>query len=509
MKATSITLFAAAALALAACSDSAHTPDTRTLEGPALSPDYAGVTFAPNIAAPSFTIEADADAWQTEIGRCGHDPEIVVQSGSDGKVEIPLKRWHALLDAAKGDSIYLRFAAKGADGKWNGATADVVCPVSANPIDGYLVYRLLYPGYELWSQIGIYERDLSNYDERPVLENKDFDRQCINCHNFSANDPGKGLMIHVRGKQGGTLISRNGKVEKINSNFMGSNHGATYPGWSRDGRFIAFSANAVGQIFPSSGTKPIEVLDQSADLMVYNVETRTAYSDSMLCGPGVIETFPSWAPDNRTLYFCRAELSHPDLPMTAPDSIFYSLCAIDFNPADGTFSNFRTVYDAAAEQKSVSFPRVSPDGKWLMFTRMDYGTFSIWHPESQLCLLDLSTGLWREMDEVNSESIDSYHSWSSDGKWFVFSSKRLDGLWARPYFAAFDTATGRATKPFALPQKEAGFYDTFTRTYNIPELISSPIVNVDALLHGIVGQQPIDIKLITTDSAGAAQQSAD
>lgn len=495
-------ILAAASLALAACS-SPHKPEAHTLDVPAITPDYAGVTFAPNIAAPSFTINAEARAWQTEIGRCGAEPEIVVFSGSDGEVEIPLKRWQSLLESAKGDSIYFRFAAKSDDGTWNGAVADVVCPVSADPIDGYLVYRLLYPGYELWSSIGIYQRDLSNYDQRPVLENKDFERQCINCHNFSANNPEQGMMIHVRGKQGGTLISRNGDVEKINSNFEGANHGATYPAWSRDGRFIAFSANAVGQVFHSSGKKPIEVLDQSADMMVYDVDKHVAYSDSVLCDDA-IATFPTWSPDSRTLYFCRAVLDRPDMPVTSPDSIFYNLCAIDFDPDNGRFSNFRTIYDAKSDSKSVTLPRVSPDGKWLMFTRMDYGTFSIWHPESQLCLLDLSTGLWREMDEVNSESIDSYHSWSSDGKWFVFSSKRLDGLWARPYFASFNSETGRATKPFALPQKDAGFYDTFTRTYNIPELITAPITNTDGLLNGITGQQPADIRLMLSGGSATA-----
>ncbi|MCM1309828.1 MAG: cytochrome C biosynthesis protein [Bacteroides sp.] len=480
-------------LFLAGCSGY-HKPQEHTLPIPELKPDYAGVTFAPNIAAPSFTIQAEAEKWQTQIGICGQEPEITLLS--EGCVEIPLKKWHSLLNEAKGDSIYFRFAAK-RGGKWLGATGDVVCPVSDNPIDGYLVYRLLYPGYELWSSIGIYERNLENYDQKPILENKNFDQQCINCHNFSANDPERGMMIHVRGHQGGTLISRDGKVEKINSNFMGANHGATYPGWSRDGKFIAFSANDVGQIFHSYGPKPIEVLDKGADLMVYNVETRTAYSDSAVTGAEYFETFPNWSPDNRTIYFCRARSMGAELVtlINTPDSIHYNLCAIDFDPATGSFSNLRTLYDAEADSASVSFPRCSPDGRWLMFTRSDYGTFSIWHPESQLCLMDLQTGLWREMDEVNSESIDSYHSWSSDGRWFVFSSKRLDGLWARPYIAAFDPATGRAAKPFALPQKSATFYDTFTKTFNIPELISSPVVNVDALLHGIISQQPITVTL--------------
>ncbi len=480
---------------LAACSRPV-TPELHTLAPPALEPDYAGVTFPVNIAAPAFVITDSAVQWQTQVGRCGYDPEITVRSGSDGCVSLPLKAWRKLLASAAGDSIYLRFAALGADGKWNQA-ADIVCPVSADSIDRYLTYRLLYPGYELWSTMGIYQRDLESYQQKPLLENKDFDQQCINCHNFAANDPKRGMMVHVRGREGGTLIMRDGKVEKINSSFVGANHGATYPSWSRDGRFIAFSANKVGQIFHSAGNKPIEVVDEAADLMVYSVEQHKAYSADEITGADAIETFPNWSPDGRTLYFCRALVSDPALSAENPDSIHYDLCAINFDPTACRFSDFRVLYDAAADSASVSFPRVSPDGKWLMFTRMTYGTFSIWHPESQLCILNLLTGQWREMTEVNAPAaIDSYHSWGSDGRWFVFSSKRMDGLWARPYFARFDSATGVATKPFALPQKQPTFYREFTKTFNIPELIANPAdPDAEALLNAIHSDpQPVTLQ---------------
>ena len=458
-----------------------------------MTPEYRGATYPANIAAPSFRLEYDgAKDFQVEVGREGEEPSICVGADADGGVSLPLKKWRELLDKSRGGNIYFRISAD-FDGK-RLAAPDVLSPVSDTPINGYLCYRLLYPGYELWTAIGIYERNLSNYDQKPILENKDFDQQCINCHNFSSNNPEQGMMIHVRGAQGGTLISRGGKVEKINSRFAGANHGATYPGWSRDGRFIAFSANEVGQVFHSSGMKPIEVVDRAADLMVYNVETHTAYSDSAISGDKYIETFPNWSPDGRTIFFCRTNGVSDTSPL---DSMRYDLCSVDFNPENGQFSNVRVLYEAAADSASVSFPRCSPDGRWLMFTRSNYGNFSIWHPESELCLMDLTTGTWRVMDEVNSESIDSYHSWDSSGRWFVFSSKRLDGLWARPFIAAFNPETGMAATPFCLPQKSPDFYDEFTRTFNIPELISSPVVNTDALLHGIISQQPIAIQLRT------------
>ncbi len=486
-------IFGALALLLAACTK-IQQPEGTMNEPIRMTPEYRGATFPANIAAPSFILESDtqkAEAYIVQVGAEGEEPEIQAKAGRDGKIRLPLKKWHNLLERSKGKNIFIRVLAK-VEGQWKLDPTAQISPVSPNPIDGYLCYRLLYPGYELWTAIGIYERNLENYEQRPILENKDFDHQCINCHNFSANDPGQGLMIHVRGPQGGTLISRDGKVEKINSRFMGSTHGATYPGWSRDGRFIAFSANDIGQVFHSSGSKPIEVVDRAADLMVYDVENRKAYSDSTIYGTDYIETFPNWAPDNRTIYFCRARGIDETFPL---DSVRYDLCSIAFDPTSGLFSDMKVLYAASADSASVSFPRCSPDGRWLMFTRSDYGNFSIWHPEAQLCLMDLQTGQWRFMDEVNSESIESYHSWDSSGRWFVFSSKRMDGLWARPFIAAFDPATGRAATPFCLPQKDPDFYQEFTRTFNIPELISSPVVNTDALLHGIISQQPIDIQL--------------
>ena len=82
-------------------------------------------------------------------------------------------------------------------------------------LDPFLVYRLLYPGYELWNEMGIYQRDLTSYKETPLLENRDFGKQCMNCHSFTLNSPAT-MMLHIRGKQGGTLIRRNGQTEKVN-----------------------------------------------------------------------------------------------------------------------------------------------------------------------------------------------------------------------------------------------------------------------------------------------------
>jgi hypothetical protein len=108
-----------------------------------------------------------------------------------------------------------------------------------------------------------------------------------------------------------------------------------------------------------------------------------------------------------------------------------------------------------------------------MFCACDYGNFPVFQPGSDLYLLDTSSGKCDKLP-VNSDRCESWHCWSSNGRWFVFSSKRRDGLFAKPHFSYFD-AGGKAHKPFVLPQRDPDFYESFLMTYNVPELTSEPI----------------------------------
>lgn len=475
MKLTNLSTIAAvvAAIILPSCG---KTPSGETSEGrtPELYPALeSGTVFPVNIAAPTFIINEKADYYHTEF-TTGNDGDAGFSvASSSAAVKPSLKKWHKLLDQAAGKDLKIRVAVE-KDGKWS-RFDDIVCSVSPSPIDSMLVYRLLYPGYEIWYEIGIYQRDLSNYNQTVVIENKDIERHCVNCHSFAAGSPDN-MMIHVRGKNGGTIIRSNGNTRKVNPKCPALKNGATYPGWHPSGKWIAYSNNDIQQLFHLAGTKPIEVYDRSADMTLYDVEADKAVPVPGLNGEEWMETFPNWSPDGKTLFFTRAKAFTQS---TRPDSIRYELCRISFDPATATFGEPETLFDAPAAGKSVSFPKASPSGRWLLFTLSDYGNFSIWHPESDQWIMDLTDGSMRPLDEVNSDNIDSYHSWASNGDWIVFSSKRLDGLWARPYIAYFDKETGRAGKPFVLPQPDPLFYDNFTKTFNIPELVKRPIEATD------------------------------
>jgi Tol biopolymer transport system component len=186
-------------------------------------------------------------------------------------------------------------------------------------------------------------------------------------------------------------------------------------------------------------------------------------------------TFPSWSPDGNYIYYCRAS---QNISFDAPEmdqiiKTHYNLARKPFDPVARTFGDTEIVFDAAAEGKSVSFPRISPDGRFVVITLADYGTFPVWHLEADLYMIDLQTGAIDSMS-INSNRTESFHSWSENGRWLAFSSRRLDGRSGRPYFA-YIYPDGRQGKEFVLPQRDPTLYDRMLESFNIPELVNGKI----------------------------------
>jgi Tol biopolymer transport system component len=209
----------------------------------------------------------------------------------------------------------------------------------------------------------------------------------------------------------------------------------------------------------------------ASDIVVYDLETNELFSSDLLMTSN-FETFPVFSPDGNTLYFCSA--SERKMPQHYYE-VRYNLCSISFDASTRSFgTKIDTLIQADAAGKSVSFPKPSFNGKFIMYTLLDYGNFGIWHPEADLYVLNLEDLTTHELTEANSPYADSYHNWSSNSRWFVFGSRRMDGLYTRPYIAAIDE-NGNASKPFLLPQKDPRAYFESLYSYNIPEFINAPI----------------------------------
>jgi hypothetical protein len=454
---------------------------------PDISPEYNEIVIPPNIAPLNFVIREAGKKFRVEV-HSGSGYEIFMASGSP-VIRYRMRKWKKLLSENKGGEITVDVFIKDAAGHWL-KYKPLILKVADEEIDSHLTYRLINVGYVLWRKMGTYQRNLTNFDEDPIMLNRNTQGNCINCHTYCKNDPEK-MVFHMREKKGGTIISVGDSAFKINSKTPYTMSPAVYPSWHPDGQHIAFSVDITRQWFHGV-EKRNEVFDQASDLVIYDIK-----SNVLTTSPAVStksrETLPCWSPDGKYLYYCTAPDSHDTLEY---DELRYDLVRIAYNTATNEWGRIDTVLRSSQFGKSITFPKISPDGKYLMFCLASHGYFTVYNKTSELALLNLET-MEVTPFQYNSNDVDSYHTWSANGRWFVFTSKRIDGLCARPFIAYFNE-NGEASRPFVMPQKDPRFYDSFLNNYNVPELVSGSVIrNRNKLLKAALGE-PRPVKFDTT-----------
>ena len=465
---------------LASCSQEVKIA-VRSEEPSPLMEEYADLNIPSNIAPINFFVEAEDGKEGVVLTMDNRTLTVVCK---DGALIPDLAAWKDLMADAKGKAIIVEHCTQSNEG-WK-AYKSFEIKVAEETIDPYLAYRLIPPGYEMWNEMGIYQRNLENFEETAILNNTQTDRNCMNCHSFCMQNPEQ-MQLHIRAKHAGTLLLNEGTITKLDTKTEQTMSALVYPYWHPSGKYIAYSVNDTKQLFHTNHLNRIEVMDLASDVVVYDVEKNEIVTAPQLFGKEVFETFPSFSPDGKTLYFCAArQQKMPD----DTDKLKYHLCSISFDAETRSFGDkVDTLYHAEQMDKSVSFPRVSPDGKHLMFTLADYATFPIWHQEADLWMMDLENRKQTCLDTLNSNSVESYHSWSSNSRWVVFSSRRMDGLYTRPYIA-YVFADGTVGKPFVLPQSKGDFYDKCMNSFNIPELIKGEVnVNRHALVQKVFSEE--------------------
>lgn len=462
-----IYVYMMAAMMLASCTEKPENV-TRVDKLPAIFPDYSGVTIPDGIAPMNFNVTGD-DCDCVDVTVKGSKGGEVHSNGDYAKFD--LDDWHSLTRQNKGGALTFTVCVE-KDGKWT-QYKDFTMTVSPYAIgDWGLTYRRIAPGYEVYGHMGIYQRDLSTFDETPIFDNLAAPGACVNCHTPNRTNPDQ-YTFHVRGEHGATVVHRDGKEELLKAKNDSIHGSMVYPYWHPSGKYCAYSTNNTHQSFHSVRSERIEVFDQSSDVFVYEPSTHQLILDSLLMTKDHYETYPAFSPDGRTLYFC-SSTAEP-IPSGYKD-IKYNICKIAFNPDNGTFgTRVDTIFNARKMGKSATHPRPSYDGRYLMFTMSDYGCFPIWHKEADNWLLDLRTGKAQPMTAANSDNTDSWHNWSTNSHWFVFTSRRGDGLYTRLYIASVDDK-GNVSKPFLLPQENPlDYYDKLLDSYNTPDFTTKPV----------------------------------
>ncbi len=226
-------------------------------------------------------------------------------------------------------------------------------------------------------------------------------------------------------------------------------------------------------------------------MIIYDIdknEVRLIASDTL-----AFETFPSWSPDGNYLYFTSARQPHiAKLPSDSIgicyDQIKYDIVRMPYNQDSEMFGDVEVVVDAQSEGKSAMEPRISPDQKYVLYSLGGYGTFHIWHRDSDIWVKNLENGEQYPLEAANSDDADSYHVWSSNGRWIAFTSRRDDGLFTRLYFSYFDK-DGKAHKAFSLPMKDYKNTRDNVMSYNYPEFTIEPIRQSERDLSAIIEKE--------------------
>ena len=479
-----------AAIVIAGCSRIPSAP-APTDSLPAIFPDNIGITVPRNIAPANFLIDDQADKYLTTL-KAGATTVTV----NGRKVCIRQKDWKNLV--SQGDITVTVYEKKAR--KWT-ALKPFMIYVSSDEIDNYISYRVIPHSFESYQRLSINQRDLTSFREKVIYANdmvmKDGSRQCINCHYYKDYKTDY-MQFHARHSMGGTIFFKNGEMLRLNMNTDSTLAAAVYPSWHPTHDYIAYSTNKTYQIMHTVDPDRIEAFDEFSDLILYNIKDNAV--SIIENSPDRLECHPAWSKDGRTLYYTSAD--YPEMKSTNQivvhmKEVKYNLYSKPFDPETRAWGPSKIEFDAAAIDSSLTWPKISPDGRYMLCCISTHGVFPPYQDASDLILFDLENGTRRYPSELNSPCAESYHAWSSTGRWVVLSTRREDGIYTRLYLAHFN-ADGTFSKPFALPQRDPEFNRKYLYAFNVPEFMIEPVkVSARRIAAFIRGSQPTQVSFET------------
>ena len=457
-------------LLIAACSPKLPSSYGTTDSTPSIFPDYKDITIPGNIAPMNFLIDDQADSYITVLK--SESGQVILKGKT---VRIPKSKWKILTSAP--EITVQVYGCK--DKKWT-QYAPFHMTVS-DDIDPYISYRIIPVAVESYEKLSLRQRNLTNYKEKVFLSNtmiqNNVQGTCINCHYYKNWDTDN-MMFHVRHYKGGTVLVLDGQLHKVNMKTDSTISAGVYPSWHPTHDYIALSNNKTHQSVHAASHDKLEVIDEENDIILYDTRNNTvSVIENDSCE---LECFPGWSADGRTLYYVSAHYEAPFGPdrknkiFLDREQLHFNLYSKPFDPDSRVWGKSRMIYDAVAVDSSMTWPRVSPDGRWMVCCISTHGIFPLDQIASDFVLFDLNDNSYRYADELNSPFAESYHCWSSNGKWLMFSTRREDGVHTRLYFSHIDEH-GRFSKPFALPQRDPDFNREYLNAFNIPEFMKEPV----------------------------------
>jgi Flp pilus assembly protein TadD len=453
-----------------------------------------GTVFPPEIVAPTFLWEdttAGADRWDVVV-RDAAGAELL-------KASVETKRWRPSEESWAGikRASLERDAEVTVTGVRRAApdavlsSAKVRLRTSKDPVGDSLFYREVplpfLKAVQDPSKIRWRYGTIDAEDGPPiVLENLPV---CGNCHSFADDGSVLGLDVDYGNDKGayGILPVEKNMVMKDESiitwaDYKRDDDELTFGLLSRvspTGRYVISTVKdrsvfvAIPDIMISQLFFPIKGI-----LVVYDRETKTYAALPGADDPRYVQTNAVWSPDGREIIFARAEahlaerleqlnsaiVDEKDVPEFTVDKkpFRYDLYRIPFN--DGKGGTAVPLEGASNNGMSNFFPKYSPDGKWIVFCQAK--SYMLLQPDSELYIVPAAGGAARRL-RYNTARMNSWHSWSSNSRWLVFSSK-VNTAYTQLFLTHIDE-NGNDTPPVLLER-----FTSPDRAANIPEFVRLP-----------------------------------
>ncbi len=377
---------------------------------------------------------------------------------------------------------------------------------SEDPVDGEIFYRDV-PLMPAEGRKGIVQplapsllylinwriRDIAKPESRLLMHDL---HTCGNCHSFSTDGKTMGMDVDGPGNDKGLyaivpvqqhMSIRNQDTIKWNTDMqVGKSRVGFMSQVSPDGQYVLSTFSGPDQDIPSSyfvnnfkDYRFLQVFYPTRGILAwYSRATGRRLPLPGADDPRYVQTDGVWSPDGKWVVFARADAKDSDpagltLPLHANDpneiQIQYSLYRVPFN--GGLGGNAEPILGASNTGLSTNFPKVSPDGRWIAFVKNRNG--QLMRPDSELYLVPFNGGVARRMN-CNTSQMNSWHSFSPNGRWLVFSSKSRS-----PYTQMFLThidANGNDSPPIYIDNSTAS-----NRAVNIPEFVKVPPDGIESI----------------------------
>ncbi len=311
---------------------------------------------------------------------------------------------------------------------------------------------------------------------------------CGNCHSFSQDGRVLGMDVDYANNKGSYVLTRVAKEMSLATSDI-----ITWDDYKREDGQQTFGL--LSQVSPDGQTVISTVKDKSVFvakpdlafsqlffpikgiLVAYHKNTGTFQSLPGADDPEYVQSNPAWSPDGKQIVFARAKayqlrsqdaqgkllLSEEDCAefLREGKTFQFDLYRIPYNHGQG--GKAEPLAGASRNGRSNFFPKYSPDGKWIVFCQAR--SFMLLQPDSELYIIPAAGGEARRL-ACNTSRMNSWHSWSPNSRWLVFSSK-VNSPYTQLFLTHIDEQ-GESTPPVLLAHFTAP-----DRAANIPEFVNT------------------------------------